>query len=296
VRTVKYSIQRVLNLVGLELRRQQLAKPQIDPPPPLYDDLLEAMHEVRAGNPAAFRCPIHKTVDLKGFGFSRAKWHPFVAALRGAAASPHVQVGLELASFYSRHQPRHAGEAIVGFEDYPTSFLELPPHLYHLTPWNGKSAEIVDATVRHWTWVDNAESGSAGLSLDHGFMLHGPVHKRKAEVQARRLVALAESIRSHGFDRSHGDPLFLVLKRSNEFAFVADGGGYHRTATMAALDHDWIPGQFYPGPIFIDIDEVEYWVQVRRGVWSRGQAVSYFHHLFDFDSRTWARDQGLADE
>ena len=66
---------------------------------------------------------------------------------------------------------------------------------------------------------------------------------------------------------------------------------------MAALGYETIPAVFIL-PFIVTIEMVEYWPQVRRGIWTLEQAVAYMNHLFDFNPREWARrqDAGLVVE
>jgi hypothetical protein len=61
---------------------------------------------------------------------------------------------------------------------------------------------------------------------------------------------------------------------------------------MSALGYETIPGIFYE-PSIIDIQMIEYWPQVKNGLWSIKQATDYFDHVFEFDSRKWAINKGF---
>ena len=123
------------------------------------------------------------------------------------------------------------------------------------------------------------------------FLNMGPYAEKKMLLELKRLFFLADALRSKGFNRAYGDCLFRVFRRHGEFRFVPDGGGYHRTVVMAALGYPWISARFFLAPALIDVDEAEYWPQVRRGVWTKAQAIAYFNHLFDYNSRDWVRQQ-----
>lgn len=61
---------------------------------------------------------------------------------------------------------------------------------------------------------------------------------------------------------------------------------------MTALGFQTIPARFHRQHV-VDIEMAEHWPQVRSGLWTQEQAEAYFNHLFDFDSRAWARARGL---
>lgn len=293
-RVVKSSMNILLNILGLEIRKKQPIVKFQDTIPPLFDDPFEALHYVRGGEQAAFKCPIYRIVDFKGLSFHNNKWHPFVALIQEQIIANQSYTNSILNKYYSIHQPRHAGESILGFDKYPRIFVDLEPHMYHLYPWSSRSPDKIDKIVKRWSELDNIEHGGRDLKLHfHGYQLHGPVSKDKLQLEINRLQWIAECIRNNGYDRSYGDVGTRMLRRNNEYIFIADGGGYHRTAAMAALGYEWIPARFYPGPVITDIKDVDYWPQVRRGVWGRKEAIAYFNHLFDFDSQQWAIDQNL---
>jgi hypothetical protein len=58
---------------------------------------------------------------------------------------------------------------------------------------------------------------------------------------------------------------------------------------------EFVPAQFPPNqPDLIDVDDVDFWPQVRTGMWTAADARRYVHHLFDFDERNWASNLGLV--
>lgn len=62
---------------------------------------------------------------------------------------------------------------------------------------------------------------------------------------------------------------------------------------MSALGYETIPAIFFRSHV-VDIEMARHWPNVRNGLWTREQAEAYFHHLFDFDSLAWAREQGYV--
>ena len=72
-----------------------------------------------------------------------------------------------------------------------------------------------------------------------------------------------------------------------EYRFVASQG-HHRVAAVASLGRRRIPVRIIC-PIPIEVRDVERWTQVKNGIWGRDS----FKHLFDLDSREWAREHGL---
>lgn len=263
-------------------------------PPALADDPLEALLLRQAGEAAAFLCPIDSSTHFVGFGFSAQGWHPFVTALveyrLGLATSYETSI---LKDYYDAWRPDNAAEALAGFELRGSALSEMPPHCFYLTPWSATTPELITDLISWWVAYENAEHGDSSLDFrHHGLGYFGPTHPAKGELEYRRLTSIFERLRAGGYDRRYGDVNVRLLRRGAELRFIVDGGGYHRTAAMAAAGLAEVPAVFRE-PFAIRAEDADYWPQVRRGVWRRADAVRYFHHLFDFDSRGWARDRGL---
>jgi hypothetical protein len=268
--------------------------PETLAPPPLAGDPMEALLLMQAGESAAFLCPIDQSTHFVGFGFSTSGWHPFVAALveyrLGLAASYDASI---LKDYYEAWRPDTAAAALAGFELRGSALSDMPPHCFYVTPWSATTPELMTELVIWWSACENEEHGDSSLDFrDHGLGYFGPTHPAKGELEYRRLTTIFERLRATGYDRSHGDVNVRLLARGAELRFIVDGGGYHRTAAMSAAGMQQVPAVFRE-PFAIRVEDVDYWPQVRRGVWNRDDAVRYFHHLFDFDSRGWARERGL---
>lgn len=243
------------------------------------------------GKPTAFQCPLEKVVDFAGFGFGSTGFHPFVETLRIRESFGEIEAEAFLKRFYARYQPENAAEAFLGFQTGPRLFRQSEPHLHHLAPWVALSPVELSEKVRRWVTADNLEHGSTALKVDpEQFPMHGPVTAEKVHLEFQRLQRLAESVKNNGYDRAFGDCFFVAVRRGDDFRFLPYGGGYHRTATMAALGYDWVPGRILDGPVVFDCADVDYWTQVRRGIWTKVHALAYVDYLFDYTSRQWYLD------
>lgn len=296
---VKKAVKAPFHLVGLDLVRREDPDPEPEPSPPLFQDPLEALCYRQGGKPAAFECPLSHTIKQNGFSYSPDGWHPFVATLREYAAGKSRCYGDSiLKRYYEAFQPANGADAIVGFERAPEPFTEHPPHAYRATPWRSLTVDEVDRNVREWSKEDVEEHGNAkqnwSLETD-GFLYHGPVSDRKGQLEYQRLVDVYESIRTSGYNRFAGHAHILLLRRDENIRFLNSGEGNHRTAAMAALGYKTIPAVF-SRPHIVDVDMAEYWPYVRRGVWTQEQSEAYLNHLFDYDSRAWAREHDLLVE
>ena len=66
--------------------------------------------------------------------------------------------------------------------------------------------------------------------------------------------------------------------------------GHHPVAAGVVLGHKHLPAR---PKMLVRKEEVRLWPHVASGLWSEAEALKYFDHLFDFDSRAWAEAHGL---
>jgi len=273
---VKAAAKKTLMKAGFDVKRIRMPDPA-----PLYEDPLEAYYVAAQGYRVAFLCSVQKVVDLQGFRFAPPHWHPFVAATQILYTHGRGQADGLLSRYYEECQPASAAEAYLGFSDAPALYADAPPHLFRLAPWHVDTVEQALAKIQRWIRNDNLERNWDLTIESDGYPMYGPVSEVKREVELRRLADVSKSLRGRGYDRSRGDCRFTVLRRGNDIRFITGGGGYHRTAVLAAHGYDHIPGAFWPRPAIIDAADADWWPQVRRGVWTRDQALAYVDYLFD---------------
>ena len=274
---------------GPTLRRRVRAA--LGYPPPVVEGPLVAM--AMRSERAAFACPVDRLSLPIGLRFS--SWNPFVHAARDIAASAEAGYdGSVLERYYQAVQPRHAAEALLGFEDAPGVLAGHRPIAAFCTPWERLGPERMVPKVAEWVRADYLEHGVEDLDLAAGFKYFGPTHHRVGEVEFERLRRLVESLRRRGFLRRHGDVLVEVVRRGDEFLFLNSGGGAHRSAVAAAIGLHTVPAR--PVRNLIDRDRAEDWPNVRSGLWTIRQARRYVDHLFDFDYLAWASGLGLGDD
>jgi hypothetical protein len=290
---VKKVIKKAFHQVGLDIRYIQAPNSgQSSRPRPIFDDMMEALHYQRGGKEAAFYCPLNQSAHPVGFNFRDDAWHPFVETLKEYQdGKVTTYEGSTLKKFFDNWRPQNAHEALVGFENAPSQFKEFPPHLFHLTPWLSKTPSEKDKQIRRVYRNDHAQHGLDDLGIEGGCKHYGPVSRVKGQLEFDRLVGVYRSLKDRGYDRKHGDVRVRPVKQGSELIFL-NRGGYHRMAAMVALGYEKVPARF-ANPWFIDVEDVDYWPQVRRGLWSREEALLYVDHLFNFRSKRWVQNQGL---
>jgi len=285
---VKIVVKRGLATLGFELRRL----PATALPAPLYDDPMEAISRINAGELAAIRGSLKDCVMYNGLSLGQQGWHPFVEAARC-----YLKTGNEAASravldvFYSKWQPINALEALIGARIGPQLLARFPPHLMH-APWITASPDERMKFTERNVEVESLSITGQLLTIKDGYGLHGPVSREKAELEHKRLINIVRSIRKVGYDRTLGDVTAQVLRRGDEYRYRLMHG-HHRASALVALGHNSIP---VVPTMLVDREDVEHWPQVYRGIWSRDEALAYFDHHFDFDSGSWAHAIGLVKE
>ena len=295
-RYVEKAIKKPFHLIGLDLvwrNQKEQAEDQESELPPLLEDPLEALAHEQLGNRVAFQCPLDQIVDEHGFHYSSAEWHPFRATLQeyGEGLSDSYDNSV-LKEYYTKHRPKNAADVFSGMDIRPSFLVDCPPHLYRLRPWRTKSKREMDVWIRKLLQEDNKEHGMPEFKIEtHGELSYGPVSREKGKLEFRRLVNVYESINNKGYERGKGHVTVYILKRKKEYAFLRRDGG-HRIPAMSSLGRETIPAVFKK-PCIVDIDMVEHWPQVKRGHWTKEEAKAYFNHLFDFDSRNWAKEHDL---
>jgi hypothetical protein len=263
-------------------------------PPPLVDSVEEALSNKKA----QFWCPIDLCLCENGRAFGERRWHPLsetAKAILGGASVAYK--GSILERYYQTWQPQDAASAVIGLSQSALALRAFPPHGYHMVPWGSRPLQEMLDLTEIWHARDMSEHGHRVLGIArYGFNGHGPVSEALGQVEFSRVMALVRGIRKHGYDRtsglSHGDRGVCVglLKRGQEQRFI-NGGGLHRTAVMHALGRSHIPAKCMG---VIDRDEAADWASVRSGLWTLTEALRYFDHLFDFDTRAWAEERGLC--
>jgi hypothetical protein len=289
---IKRRIHRELRKRGLVIKR--VVEADI---PPIFEDPLEALHCKRGGKPAAFKCPIDLCIFKYGFRFGSQGWHHYSATLEEyVSGEAHRYEESILKQYYEQWQPTNAVEALIANLGPVSDELQSQPAFAFLLPW---TSGAIDERIASKRAIEEAEDRAAArkygiegaMKVVRGFNNHGPVHPLKGEIEYRRLIEIYMSLQESGYDRLFGDIGVIVIRRDDEMRYLVRYGN-HRLAAMNALGEVNIPATF--GQLdMLDSADAYHWPQVRRGVWSRENAVRYIDHLFDFDSRSWARARGL---
>jgi len=158
--------------------------------------------------------------------------------------------------------------------------LSLPPEL-SFRPWARPPYEY-QAHLRERRQLIREENRERGADLDasHGHYAWGPVSPEKGALEFAALTRLAENMRRNGVKRFNGeDPLRVHILRSGGEMRAICHMGNHRLAAMTALGEESV--LVWPHPTIIDRRDVEMWLGVVQGVFTREQALTVFDQFFN---------------
>lgn len=273
---IKKSAQIILNRFGYSLQRFEIV------------DLcgcgehpLEALHIFKRETPFLINVPLEKCRGLLWFKVKQHS-HPFVDTLFDVFDNGNFSLeGSPLESFYNLYQPSDVAEAMdfqggsshafSGINPIATPFLMPWLHSEPTHALSNRMEEIVK---------ENALRGRI-ISADAGDGLSGPVKSDKAELEFKRLVDVAESIRRYGYRRSDfsdGDLRGHVLIDSFGDYVIQIRPGQHRIAALAYLGFETVPVRLWRINFYRET-EVDFWPQVRQGRVSVEDALSVFRRI-----------------
>lgn len=296
----KKALKKPFHLFGLEVVRLGSLGPDPSSPPEVKDHPIDALyteerlHMVHRG--PAFLCDLEWCTTRHGFRFGPTDWDPCVAALIEYVAQDSESYETSfLKKYYSAFQPKNASHIILDDSLSPSVLSQFSPWAF-VPPWENQSPTESEASLRGHIYKDNKRAGRTNIELEEGHHYFGPVSTEKGRLEFNRLTSVYESIAQIGYKRQgnwDGDIGGVLLRRGDEYRVLVDHGG-HRLAAVAALGYESIPVRIVR-PTIIEARDVDHWPQVESGVYTREEALTYFHYLFDFNSLDWAKKRGLAE-
>lgn len=236
-----------------------------------------------------FFADVSKCVDPYGNAYGNG-WQLFTSIVRNIDRLSQEEVILNFARYLeiTAHNTAFDGFRLK-FRDSEGLKNFSPACLAFLVPWSPSDISTVQKRVSQ---IMKDERLLSNLNVSDRNPLDEP--RYLAENHFKRLCELRNSVKTKGFDwyRDAEDPVQgFVLKRSKDYR-VLIFSGQHRVAVLSGLSHCNIPVRFV-NKYIITQSGVDDWPLVRQGLWNRDDALLYFNHLFDFDSRAWAEQNEL---
>ncbi|MBE0655946.1 MAG: hypothetical protein IH594_19245 [Bacteroidales bacterium] len=253
--------------------------------PSLSDNYTEAL----IGNTDYFLADISKCIDPYGNSYSNG-WQYFTSIVNNLEKFPKEKIVTDFVKYIEliAHDTAYDGFRL----NFKSSerLKEFPPAcLPFLVPWSPSDIAQIKNRVNDILRGERLSSRVGSSDLNP---LQEP--RRLAENHFLRLYHLRNSIRGKGYNwlnHTHDPVQAFVLTRSQDHRILIFSG-QHRIAVLSGLDYKSVPVRFV-NKYIVNESGVNVWPLVRQGLWSSDDALIYFHHLFDFDSRAWAEQCGL---
>lgn len=188
----------------------------------------------------------------------------------------------ELKNFYNRCKPRNVAE-MFDLEGECNEDLVTYPANCVVFPWENATMKGRREFRKKFAKYETRQRGKE-LSMQHGWGITGPASTEWGELEVDTLIELAKSIGKNGYHRGndHGEDINAsVLVNGKDYKyFIHDGN--HRISVLSSLDFKTAPLRIMPTsvPSFIYRDEVNFWPNVKRGLYTKEQALKIFDTIF----------------
>lgn len=284
--STKKNIKVGLDRMGVHIKPARNGRPldlsaekRIDPVSALYSS---------EGRDVLIEVPLQKcrTLNLSAFPPVKFGLSPFVQTIQDYYEQQNNKYdGSALREFYNRYSPQSAADLLGLANPSYRQFSTLPPSAA-VVPWRTSCPDTEAATRTRQIEQENKEHGLR-LASGHGDSLYGPVSDAKGELEFKRLIKIAASIRANGLkvDRRGIDNVTVVaLLSGSDWRLFVSSSGQHRLSALAALGFRTAVVQLRvregAGGLVRRCD-ADKWAAVRRGLLSECEALSIFDRLFN---------------
>lgn len=214
-------------------------------------------------------------------GFT-ADGNPFVESLRTYSENKCNYTGSTLEYYYNNFCPDSMQSVLSSAENSLNKFHPMATVL----PWGIATPEQKLPKVCVNPSADklfSSEAKKLGLSEkdNYGWQFFGPVSEGLGQLEYKRLISVFNSIKDDGYlPEKHGFIHGQFLVSDDNWAWV-NIGGKHRFASLAALNFKSIPISLTSrsSALFIRRADVQYWPNVRNGLFSEFDALNIFDRI-----------------
>lgn len=245
-------------------------------------DLIYSNFQGKAALVPLERCRSHM------LGFT-VKENPFIETLKTYSKSKGGYAGSLLEDYYNNFCP-NSMRIVLNSDD---SSLNKYHPMATVMPWGIATPEqklpkvCVDPNA---TKLFSSEAKKLGLSEkdNYGWQFFGPVSKDLGLLEYQRLTSVFNSIKDSGYlPEQHGFIHGQFLVSDNNWVWI-NIGGKHRFASLAALNFTNIPVALNSrsSALFIRRIDVDYWPNVKNGLFSRTDALNIFDRLMSGNIHT----------
>jgi len=182
-----------------------------------------------------------------------------------------------LSTYFEEVQPASVAE-FLGIS--PTHAWHHENALSYVYPWDMHDPRMTResrvATMRKEAY----ENGYPAWQETDGWKGFGPVSEAVTDLELRRLLNIYDSIRTTGFSEKH-DPIVGRIFANRNIQIIQPRRGWHRVAVCLALGFSKVPMMFYKTHTVVRLEDVQVWPNVKRGYFSRQEAVDIFMRRFE---------------
>jgi len=146
-------------------------------------------------------------------------------------------------------------------------------------PWDNHT---IDYKMKHFPYEvkKNRNHNGMNISSNDPFLIMKENSKNSLLSHSNQYAKLTDQIKKNGF--KYGDEYNYVtaeiLIKDNKFVWKPGIDGNHRVSVVSALDFKSIPVLVTK---IIRLDEIEYWPNVKNGLFKKDEATKVFYSIFD---------------
>lgn len=208
--------------------------------------------------------------------------HPFCKTLKQYNIQSHTFDESILAQYYEEFQPQTMADVLR----IKSSKLQKYPAMAVVMPWSYLNPEQRMARFcieGHDSKLLSNEGYKHGLDPleNFGCQFFGPISNDHGELEFNRLISVNNNIIKEGYAPAlHGHLHGEFLIDGVDWVWISIGGK-HRFSVLSALDFETIPvaKRSRWATLFVRRSEVEYWPNVRNGLFSIEEALLVFDRI-----------------
>jgi hypothetical protein len=223
-----------------------------------------------------------------GFAYGQDTSHPYVGTLREYQRSGNADyAGSALQRYWHDWQPKNLAEALGLGPESSVGLLRSAPSGHRILPW-------YETSSLRWSKLTSFDAKSRRY-YQEGFSLtrtNGPHSPQVGRKRIQRIIDVFLMLNEGGFWRHPPEelpyfeqfPVGDIMERGSE-AVLMIANGQHRLSALSAMGMRectmLIGVKHQRGPFLVRRGDVDRWPLVRKGVFSRDQALEVFDRIFD---------------
>lgn len=213
--------------------------------------------------------PVNKAFGFYFFGLDNQIFHPFYIALKKFKSDTKNALK-DFENTLQKYYDLTKGYNLQGYLDVELSngVADLPPHALSF-PWDSKTpSEALNMRKNRVGTKDNF----------YGFNRLGEVSPKLITDEAKRVLSIHNSILEKGYQPNNSTDFIsgTFLFRDNDWRWIV-GSGDHRLPVLMFHNIQNIPVRIVK---LVRRQEVDFWPNVRNGIYSKKSALEIFDRYF----------------